>query len=120
VDEHAWAGKNFYRLKQMDFDGRHQNSPIRDVTFDANEFSYKVFPNPANDNINIQLYKTESAGDIQLVDITGNIILSRTFEPGTYSFQLPLPSLPSGFYHLTIRTGVQQFVEKLMIIGTGR
>lgn len=46
-------GSNYYRLKQVDFDGNHNNSEVRHVFFEKEEahLSIKIYPNPNKDRI---------------------------------------------------------------------
>ena len=48
IDAHALNGQNFYRIKQVDFDGKSAASPIRIVSFTGkNKFSINAWPSPA-------------------------------------------------------------------------
>ena len=58
---------NYYRLKQVDKDGRYTHSAIRLVTFN-NESVFNVAPNPATDVLHIQTNK-----DVIVVHIYDNI-----------------------------------------------
>ena len=51
-DHTPFPGNNFYRLKQLDFDGQFAYSPVQYVTF-ATAGNIKVYPNPARDNVTI-------------------------------------------------------------------
>ena len=46
VDERPDRGENFYRLRQMDLDGKETYSAIRSVLVDALPNDYVVYPNP--------------------------------------------------------------------------
>ncbi len=55
LDEYPFIGENYYRLKQMDFDGDFEYSDIVNVIFDEQNPLSKVhiFPNPVNAELNV-------------------------------------------------------------------
>ncbi len=69
------------------------------------DFQPKIFPNPANDNINIKIYN-EKAGDIRfsIIDIMGNEVYKEKqwCSKGIVSERISLENLGSGSYHLRI------------------
>ena len=69
-------GKNYYRLRQVDFDGQYTLSPIREVTINYNEGILKIYPNPATtDNVKIDYYSAaEKETYLSLFDINGNLV----------------------------------------------
>src|SRR5690606_8997339 len=46
VDEKPLEDTNYYRLKQVDYDGKFEYSQIRSVSLNFSNFNFKVFPNP--------------------------------------------------------------------------
>jgi Secretion system C-terminal sorting domain len=71
-DLHPLQGTSYYRLKQVDFDGAFDYSPIRVVTFNSNDLL--IYPNPTtdgsitiyNDNVQINSVAVYSS-DLKLV-----------------------------------------------------
>ena len=47
-------GTNYYRLKQVDIDGRESVSEVRTVEFDLKNLQVSVYPNPANNIIKVK------------------------------------------------------------------
>ena len=71
VDNAPLKGMNYYRLKQVDKDGKYSYSGIASVEFLNDGSLFTIAPNPANDNITITIPKSNSASEIVIYDVTG-------------------------------------------------
>jgi hypothetical protein len=87
------AGSNFYRIKQVDKDGRYSYTPIRLIKFDTRNI-FTVTPNPATNFINI--YTSDLGLRINLFDANGKKVASNVMSSG--SLQLSLSGLSKGIY----------------------
>lgn len=70
-------GFNYYRIKQVDLDGRFSYSPARLVRFDkATEIALRIYPNPAKDFINIEIPEAMRTQNviINLVALNGTVV----------------------------------------------
>lgn len=80
VDERAFEQANanviYYRLKQLDFDGKFEYSPIVKVNRNAEEIStLSVYPNPFSDNFSITFTaKNASNATAEITDIQGKVV----------------------------------------------
>jgi hypothetical protein len=116
TDQKPLNGFNYYRLKQVDFDGAFAYSPVRSVAFGIAQ-SVTVFPTPANSTLTIRLNEalTEDA-QWQIMDMTGRIVGAGTFVAETNEYSLPVSTLTEGAYVLQIITSNQvlsrQFKKK--------
>lgn len=92
----------YYRLKQVDFDGAFEYSPIVYVK-SGEEKMANVYPNPAIDFVNIS--KNGYRFSVKLLDRSGTIVELRENEMD--NAQIPVDHLPNGFYIVQIvsRTG---------------
>ena len=84
------------------------------------DFTYKVFPNPSQEWINIQYSLiTETQLDINLVNFLGqrvkSILPKQKQLSGSYELQIPVTDLAKGTYFLTIISANQKNVEKIII-----
>jgi hypothetical protein len=92
VDYQPNTGMNYYRLKQMDFDGEISYSQV--VSLEAKAHTVRVYPNPAVDRIEIS---GMGSGSIEVRDINGIIHLQTT---GGASAEIDVSQLPSGLYQV--------------------
>lgn len=70
-----------------------------------------VFPNPVKNNLTIEL-PTNQAGLLKLFDVSGRVVVDNQFTGPEYI--LDISGLPTGIYHLQIKTG-QALLNKKII-----
>ena len=88
-------GKNYYRLKQVDFDGEFEYSDIKEITISQfHNTTFKIYPNVVQDWLTIQ----NGEGQVNIYNSKGQLIQSITIEKETY--QLSTSSLEKGIYFL--------------------
>ena len=103
-DLQPFPGINYYRLKQVDKDGRYVYSKIITIYF-IDRPSVQVFPNPAGEQVRIKFYGM-SAGEytFKLCDISGRTVSYNKQLITTSSLQvnIPLNNCLPGVYFITI------------------
>lgn len=104
------AGINYYRLKQVDFDGTFEYSKIVAINAVGNN-DIVTYPNPAKDKVYVQYDRSKGPGKIYLLDALGRRI-GATINGNTGFYEINLPNdLPFGAYWLKIeRSGKVQTV----------
>ena len=84
IDENPFAinqvQKLYYRLNQIDFDGKSTLSPIKEVSInDAIGDGISIYPNPFSNELTIETLNTENTiSTVQIIDISGRILISQT------------------------------------------
>ncbi|WP_421795696.1 hypothetical protein [Haliscomenobacter sp.] len=112
-DPNPLAGINYYRLRQVDFNGTTDHSKVVAVTLDKGELM-SIFPNPAKDRINIQTSLTLLAEEVFLLDALGRkISLNLQGSPGWYEIKLPA-ELPAGNYWLRLQDRAQ--IHRMVVV----
>jgi hypothetical protein len=113
VDDAPLEGLSWYRLKQVDVDGTAQFFDPRTVLLGARRGSLTVFPNPADDRLNVvYTARDEAAVTWRLRDASGRLVREgvhgalegsnrlsidvRTLDPGGYLLELSGPNGPVG------------------------
>lgn len=79
------------------------------------EMDLKLFPNPAEDYINVR-FDTPARNEMRivLVDSKGNIIKDETIEPSAVLKQLDIQNIPAGIYFLRLTAGSQSKIFKVV------
>ncbi len=105
----------YYRLKQVDLDGRVTYTPVRKVNFAAIK-DFTVFPNPVNrgENLTIKVENVANA-KLELVNSLGQIIVS-SFSNNNSIINLPINAkIPAGQYVLRVIGGNSITTKKVLI-----
>ncbi|HVX51835.1 MAG TPA: C25 family cysteine peptidase [Chitinophagaceae bacterium] len=99
------TGKNYYRLKMVDKDGKYSYSNIVMVDFDAN-YKVQVYPNPFTTALKVAVNGAGGAKNtVKVLDMSGKVIIQQTFTGGFIN--LDVSSLAAGTYMLQVNGSVQ-------------
>jgi len=74
---------------------------------------WKVFPNPANDVLNVTV-NTDGQGTLRIFDVTGRVVLAHTITSNSTS--LDLTSLTSGSYVLSVEHGTSTVTRHIHVV----
>ncbi len=95
----------FYRLKQIDLNGNFDYSKTISMStiLKAESTNVSVYPNPANDFINVKLIsKNKETATIELFDITGKVISFSTSSIAKDATRIDTQNLQNGIYFLRV------------------
>lgn len=120
MDANPIHGANYYRLKQVDLNGKSDYSPVvvADMRTDAQAFD--IFPNPSSDGaVSVRTFSHDE-GDafLEIFDYTGARVFERTLQlpEGTVIYPFSLETLPAGAYsaRLELPDGQVQYKKFLL------
>ncbi len=117
TDEQPLAGVNYYRLRQVDFDGKEEYHRVIAVLFreGKSEGTVQVFPTLAQDQITLALPRElQSPAEVLVSDLNGRVLLRHTLGVGTQQHTLPVAQLASGHYILRIRTDREEQIARFV------
>jgi uncharacterized protein YjdB len=120
VDPAPFKGINFYRLKQIDFDGRVNLSNIQKVNFDNSAITtLDIYPNPVNDVLQFRINDEGiNQANVVLTDMQGKIIKTvkvNNLQSGSF-YQISTAQIPQGMYLLKYDNGRNSLVRKCIIV----
>ncbi|RZK44356.1 MAG: T9SS type A sorting domain-containing protein [Hymenobacter sp.] len=116
-EENGKTGARYYRLRQIDEDGKDDFSPVRVVSFSAASIAQATtltaYPNPFNANdLPVVLVQATTVGDatLQVIDMMGRVITRQSFTTAAGIQEVNISqasNLSSGVYmaKVTLATG---------------
>lgn len=103
TDANDYSGTSYYRLRQVDADGRFSYSKVVAVKGYNKALALVIYPNPAKSNAQALLHATKGGTTIlTLLDISGKTVMQKTVpvQKGDNLFSLDLAMLSRGTYLL--------------------
>ena len=117
VDPNGYGGISYYRLKQLDRDGRSAYSLIKAVKGTGEtSVSVLLWPNPAKGQFSIRVDGADGIKDAFITNPSGQTIRSIRLRNNE---QVNVQGLPAGNYVLTVLHAFGQgehFVEKIIVV----
>lgn len=114
----AKAGLNYYRLSQIDLDGRSSNLGIKVVErAERKEIALTIEPNPVANILGLGLeYPNEDNGKINIYAFNGQLIFSKNLavQEGFARYEFDVSSIPSGSYFLNVQIGNSQYNKQFI------
>ncbi len=102
------SGKNYYRLKQIDFYNNISYGPVK-VIETVKESSFKIFPNPVGNELNIKLAVPLHHGQLKIWNANGQLV-ERSMIYGNRVISIPVKHLSKGIY--TVEISDESFSSK--------
>lgn len=109
-------GINYYRLKQVDFDGSFEYTDIRSVVFGTHA-GLNIFPNPTTDKIQVEIpVGIDKDVVVEIVNAAGQLVRSvRNPAQVGNILTLNVEDLALGYYFIQLRTTSDLFREQFII-----
>ena len=117
----AQAGVYYYRIKQVDIDGRIDYSDIVSVTIDDEVTTMRLYPNPTINATMIKMLGSAAAeAKVSVYSKDGKLIRSglelEEISSGNYELRLDVSNFLPGVYTIQIETTQDTWTEKLIVI----
>ena len=104
LDDSPFDGKNYYRLKLIDFGTNYTYSETKMVFFNSNQYEVKMFPNPTEGKFFITSGKQLNHAQLQILNSLGRIVYKKENLRGT-TFEFDIAQFAAGLYTLELREG---------------
>lgn len=116
IDENPYSDYNYYRIKQVDFDGSYDYSSIELVStvLERAELNIDLYPNPANDYTLVKSTTGARNGRVQVLDINGKIVVEQA-QNSNQAVRIDLTNLDRGIYFVKYINGNENTVKRLVV-----
>ena len=108
----------FYRLRMVDLDGTTDFSKTISLTAPSKKASFKAFPNPTTDNLNVNFNpETTEEAALQVMDMVGRIVFTQKINVEAnevYPLSISTQNWAKGQYFITIRTSKGVLGQKII------
>ena len=99
-------GLNYYRLKQVDFNGKFEYTNILSIEFENTKTEYQIFPNPATDYIVID--GMDEGEMVQIFNVNGQLV--KSFYQNVSAQQINISDLASGTYFIKMDEQIKKLI----------
>ena len=101
IDEKPSNTVNYYRLRQVDFDGKATVSKTVSVDFGKNTTA-KIYPSVVKENLNIDFNTNLGSTELFIVNSLGQVLKSQKLSNTEGGYSLNVSDIPNGFYLINI------------------
>jgi hypothetical protein len=117
-DKNPHEGINYYRLVEIDFDGKVTTGELISARFLKDFSGVTVIPNPAHDEIGVKFVSEKDVEiNLCLVDANGIIVYSKKIKAernGLNTVPLSISEYPSGIYSVRLMNTVQNISARFI------
>lgn len=104
-DHNPQNGINYYRLRQIDYDGQFEYSNIETTNF-SKQINFKIYPNPTSGKLTIN---SEENIPTSLINNIGKVI----WENRILESEIDISHLPNGTYYLKVHSETAPTIKKV-------
>jgi hypothetical protein len=116
TDDAAFVDVKYYRLKQVDKDGKYSYSKIVSVHQNNKNDEIGIFPNPVADLLILQAKGiTKNSLDIELINMQGQTVKRAYFNQGSTICYIETNNIANGTYFVAVSDGTTKKIHKVVV-----
>lgn len=115
VDEAPLSDYNYYRIHQIDFDGKSSFSEVKSVRFESTLTEVNIIPNPINKETFVLNYQgSEEEVNFEIFDLFGRLVNSGIIQNKTNK-EISITGLSNGMYIMRLSGEQVSFSDRMII-----
>ncbi|HMH23903.1 MAG TPA: choice-of-anchor J domain-containing protein [Puia sp.] len=114
TDQQPLAGTNYYRLNEVDLDGKAAYSKVLKVDF-SSQTTIRISPNPAHATVTIRVANARDAVNIQILDFSGRVMKQLITTAGTQDIPVDISKFARGIYTVKALSSIGSTTQKLLV-----
>jgi hypothetical protein len=104
TDENPMMGFNFYRLRQVQKNGKEHN--YRMLSAEMRKLDISIYPNPIKNDLNINFGRELMPGTVvKVYDVLGHVVYYKELTERTLDFKIDMNDCTKGLYYLSVSSG---------------
>ena len=117
TDRSPYLGDNYYRLKQIDFDGKFEFSNIVNMKGELPNVAIQVIPNPSPGNVEISIANPNKFKMLAtLFNSRGEVVWRSQLIDNEVLWSSRFDLKDAGLYFVSVQIGKEVYSEKLLVI----
>ncbi len=113
IDKAPLNGENYYKLVQLDLDGKPTELGIKSANFKLKGSILNLYPNPTKDKVDLG-FEPRKYTSLSLSTIEGRVLETITIKPEDTGAELDLRAYPNGVYLIKL-IGTKESISKKLI-----
>lgn len=114
TDAQPASGVNYYRLRQVDIDGKSTLSGVVKIVTD-NSGGFVAGPNPARTTVTIYRQGNNASARVELMNVNGQLMKQVNIAATTFSTSINVSGLSKGIYLMKFTTSTGVSTQKIMV-----
>jgi len=115
-DPYPYSGWSYYRLKQVDYNGKYTYSGISSVYIGYLDIT-NIYPNPSTDNVTVSIVTEQNTdATAQVYNILGQIIYRQTIslQKGKTDIKIPVSEFATGQYLFKVSLPSGDYAQRIL------
>ena len=118
IDQNPFSGVSYYRLKEVDMNGKENFSNIKSVQFCQNANNVLITSNPGSSYVSCVITSSENENaSIQILNSVGMVVYSskQNLYSGANMFSIDETNLASGIYLFVVNSATNISAQKILV-----